>query len=103
MPEGAGKWLAVTEHGTEYRIDFDNDRWTRTKNGYTERFGRIHFLLLGVPGTLPRFGEDDLGGNWISASKPEPGYAMYIQGRGMHDWYRSTEIVIVEEIDDVGW
>lgn len=95
------KFRATTRSGTVYVIDHEARRWKRIKGGFEENF-YLNLLLVGEPdGSLPMFGwggDEDYGPNWVKSDRPVEGLALYIHGRGLHEWWRSTEIVKVEEI-----
>lgn len=83
----------TTETGSVYKIDLGNRIWS--KNGMpAENLGRMAIGEWdGNARNVPDFN------SWPDALTPEEGSNMYIRGKGLHDWYLTTKIVSVEEVD----
>lgn len=88
------KLKVTTTTGSVYTIDTDTGEWN--KNGWD-----YHSTL-----SMLRSGEWDgtYGGvkevaSWPDVEKPVVGESMYIHGRGFEDWWVTTPVVSVEEIE----
>lgn len=91
------KMRVTTETGSYYDIDTESGHWV--KNGYDEHF-TLSRLMSGPAMTMPtdRYGNQTPG--WRDVLIPAVGESMYIHGRGMSDWWRTTAVVSVEEVQD---
>ena len=91
------KMRVTTETGSYYDIDTDSGHWV--KNGIDEHY-TLSQLKSGPVGTFPWDKDHNPTPGWKDVLIPEVGKYMYIHGRGISDWWRSTEVVSVEEIKD---
>lgn len=91
------KIKVTTETGSYYHIDTDRRVWS--KNHY-DHHHMIGFWRAGSyeDRTLALANK----GTWHDIDFPEVGKCMYIHGRGINDWYISTEVVSIEE-DPEDW
>ena len=89
-----GKYEVTTTTGSKYYIDHDTGWWTKN-NGIWAPLTRLATGEWdGTRHNVPDITE------WAEVEKPEPGKNMYIQGRGMHDWWLTTPVVSVEEVEE---
>ena len=80
----------VTETGSVYHIDFERDVWC--KNG-----GDVHDAIMDF-----RVGDREDGTDlslWRETRQPEVGLSMFIHGKKLHDWWLTTTVISVEEIE----
>jgi hypothetical protein len=85
---------AVTEHGTRYRLDFEDRFWARIKDGHWGSTERIWDFKVGTELNWPWDAPD----SWISAKSPEIGKHLYIRGKDV--WYVSTVVQRIIELPD---
>lgn len=88
------KYHIVTATGSTYDIDTEKRVWK--KNSLSWEW-LSHFAMGEWDGTrenIPDFYE------WDESEFPVEGMNMYIQGRGMNNWFLTTELVSVEEVDE---
>jgi hypothetical protein len=90
------KYEVETSTGSVYFIDTDKKQWA--KNSYF--WEPLNDLAVGDwDGTrtnIPDFR------SWPEVELPEVGRNMYIRGFGMNDWWLSTPIVEVREVEEWG-
>ena len=88
------KYKAVTATGSVYEIDTEKGVWR--KNQWSWEW--LHHFAMGEwDGThknIPDFH------TWEASEFPVEGKNMYIQGRGIRDWFLTTELMSVEEVDE---
>ena len=88
------KLRVETSTGSVYFIDTDNRRWA--KNSYF--WEPLNDLAVGEWSgnhqDIPDFE------NWERVDIPEVGKNMYIKGQGFYDWWLSTPIVEVREVEE---
>lgn len=88
------KYVVTTSTGSVYFIDTDNRRWA--KNSYY--WEPLNDLAVGEWSGNRRDVPDF--GSWERVDIPEVGNNMYIRGFGMNDWWLSTPIVAVREVEE---
>lgn len=88
------KIKVTTTTGSVYKIDTDTGVWI--KNNY-----EVHSTLSALKSGVWDGDHSNIPDvwTWPEVEKPVVGESMYIHGRGMHDWWLSTPVVSVEEID----
>lgn len=91
------RYEVETSTGSIYYIDQGNKKWA--KNSVS--FQHLHFLGEGE-WDGDHFNIPDVF-SWPEVDAPAVGKNMYIHGRGMHDWWLSTPIVKVTEVEKWSW
>lgn len=88
------KYEVETTTGSVYHIDTETNTWS--KNGGP--IDTIYWLADGEwDGTMenvPDFQE------WSEVELPSVGKSMFIRGRGMHNWYLTTPVVEIREVEE---
>lgn len=88
------KLKVTTTTGSVYEIDTDTGWWL--KNG-EELHSELSALRVGEwDGTRTNIPDYS---SWPEVDKPEVGKNMYIRGRDQWDWWLTTPVVSVEEVD----
>lgn len=99
-------YVAKTRTGAIYIIDKDKNEWSKYRphgefvykeDGPHELTSLMVGTELSHPYSDKAFYTDN--DTWWNAERPEVGKHMYIQGRGMHTWWISTEMVSVDVIE----
>ena len=86
----------VTSTGSVYYIDYCSNRWTKNIPAWWSQIVTIaEGEWDGTRTNVPDFRR------WPKVRLPSVGSNMYIQGRGMDDWYLTTPVVEVREVE--GW
>lgn len=88
------KYEVETSTGSVYYIDTDKRQWA--KNSYW--FEYLETIAVGdwdgTRSNVPDFYQ------WQPVDLPEVGRNMFIKGRGMNDWYLTTPIVEIREVEE---
>lgn len=88
------KYEVETSTGSVYFIDTDKKQWAKNSH----RFEYLKSIAVGdwngIRTNMPDFR------SWPEVDLPEVGRNMYIQGRGLNDWYLTTPIVEIREVEE---
>jgi hypothetical protein len=91
---------ATTATGSFYHINTETGRWQKNAS-YWMQYHMISKLRVGdfEDRRVGAFASGPLG-TWDDAELPEVGKCLFIQGKGMSDWWASTPVVSIEEDPD---